>query len=163
MIDPRRHQVPTWLLVALALGAAAGFAATAAAAHASSSPATTISSRHTKKAGVILVGPRGQTLYLFSSDRNGMSSCYGSCARGWPPLRASGRPIAIRGSRVKQRWLSTTRRRDGIVQVTYDGYPLYVNGGHTQPGSLVGDSAHEFGGRWYAVPINGPEHTAVPK
>jgi hypothetical protein len=29
--------------------------------------------------------------------------------------------------------------------------PLYVNAGHTQPGSLVGDSAHEFGGRWYAV------------
>ena len=92
------------LLVAVVLVAAAGFVAIAAAAGASSSPATAISSRLTKQAGVILVGPRGQTLYLFSSDRSGTSSWYGGCARAWPPLRASGRPIAVPGSGVKQRW-----------------------------------------------------------
>jgi predicted lipoprotein with Yx(FWY)xxD motif len=81
--------------------------------------------------------------------------------RAWPPLRASGRPVATRGSGVKQQWLGTTRRRDGVVQVTYDGHPLYVDAGHTQPGSPRDDKAHEFGGRWYFVPISGPAHNCV--
>ena len=48
-----------------------------------------------------------------------------------------------------------TRRRDGILQVTYEGHPLYLNGGDTKPGSLRGDHTQEFGGRWYVVPIRG--------
>ena len=113
------------------------------------------------KVGVILVGPRGQTLYLFNRDRGGTSSCYGRCARSWPPLRAYGRPVAMPGSGVKQAWLSTTRRRDGIVQVTYQGHPLYVNGGDTKPGSLKGANAHEFGGTWYDVPVSGVKSAPV--
>ena len=115
---------------------------------------TTIGSRHTK-VGVILVGPRGQTLYVFSHGPNGPGGCYGRCARNWPPLRAFGRPVAMPGSGVRQGWLSTTRRRDGILQVTYEGHPLYLNGGDTKPGSLRGDHTQEFGGRWYVVPIRG--------
>ena len=157
MSDFRRPQVPTRLLVVVVLVVAAGFAAIGATARASS-PTTTIGSRHTK-AGTILVGPRGQTLYLFSHGPNGPSGCYGRCARNWPPLRASGRPVATPGSGVKQAWLSTTRRRDGIVQVTYDGFPLYVDRGHTEPGDLAGAHAHEFGGRWYVVPICGVKRT----
>jgi predicted lipoprotein with Yx(FWY)xxD motif len=148
------------LLMVAVLVAAASFAAIRAAAPAMGlsgrAHATTIASRHTK-AGAILVGPRGQTLYLFNRDRKSASSCYGRCARGWPPLRATGRLIAKPGSGVMQRGLSTTRRRDGILQVTYDNHPLYVNGGDTKPGSLKGDHANEFGGRWYVVPIGGPK------
>ena len=153
MIEFRRRQVPIRLLVAVVVVAAAGFAAIGATAR-TISTTTTIGSRHTK-VGVILVGPRGQTLYLFSPGPNGPSGCYGRCARNWPPLRAVGRPVALPGSGVKQGWLSTTRRRDGIVQVTYDGHPLYLNGGDTKPGSLKGDHTREFGGRWYVVPIGG--------
>lgn len=159
MIDFTRRQLPTRLLVATVVVAAAGFAAVGATARASS-PTTTIGSRHTE-VGVILVGSRGQTLYLFNRDRGGTSSCYGRCARNWPPLRAYGRPVAMPGSGVKQAWLSTTRRRDGIVQVTYQGHPLYVNGGDTQPGSLKGANAHEFGGTWYDVPVSGVKSAPV--
>ena len=159
MIDLTRRQLPTRLLVAAVVVAAAGFAAIGATARASS-PTTTIGSRHTK-VGVILVGPRGQTLYLFNRDRGATSSCYRRCAGNWPPLRATGRLVAMPGSGVKQRWLSTTRRRDGIVQVTYQGHPLYVNGGDTKPGSLKGANAHEFGGTWYDVPVNGVKSAPV--
>jgi hypothetical protein len=62
---------------------------------------------------------------------------------------------------VKRRWLSTTRRPDGILQVTYDGFPLYVDAGHTRPGSLAGAHAREFGGRWYVVPISGVKGSCV--
>ena len=158
-MDFRRRQFPARLLVVVVVVAAAGFAAIGATAHAGYS--TTIGSRHTTNAGVILVGPRGQTLYLFNRDRGDQSSCYGRCARNWPPLRATGRPTATPGAGVKQQWLSTTRRRDGTLQVTYQGHPLYVNGGDTKPGSLNGDNAHEFGGIWYAVPVGGA-HRTVP-
>jgi len=153
MFDFRTRQIPTRLLVAVVAVAAAGFAAIGAKAGAGS-PTTTIGSRHTR-VGVILVGPRGQTLYLFSHGPNGPDGCYGRCARNWPPLRAFGRPVAMPGSGVRQGWLSTTRRRDGILQVTYEGHPLYLNGGDTKPGSLRGDHTQEFGGRWYVVPIRG--------
>jgi predicted lipoprotein with Yx(FWY)xxD motif len=103
---------------------------------------------------VILVGPRGQTLFFFLRDQHGTSTCYGRCARDWPPLRASGRLTAKPGSGVKQRWLSTTRRRSGIEQVTYDHYPLYVNAGN-KPGSLKGNDTQEYGGYWYVMPIGG--------
>ncbi len=141
-----------------AVGPAA--AAGVESARGSAGPTTTIASRHTKM-GTILVGPRGQTLYLFNSDQSGASNCYGRCARGWPPLRAVGRLVAKPGSGVKQRWLSSTRRRNGTLQVTYEHHPLYVNAGHTRPGSLKGDHANEFGGRWYVVPIGGPKSVCV--
>ena len=153
MIEFRRRQVPIRLLVAVVVVAAAGFAAIGATAR-TISTTTTIGSRHTK-VGVILVGPRGQTLYVLSHGPNGPGGCYGRCARNWPPLRAFGRPVAMPGSGVRQGWLSTTRRRDGILQVTYEGHPLYLNGGDTKPGSLRGDHTQEFGGRWYVVPIRG--------
>lgn len=164
----RQRRTPVRLAVTVLLIGAAGFIWLREATHASASPrdthgssVTTIGSRHTKD-GVILVGPRGQTLYLFvSRGRNHQDSCYRRCARNWRPLRASGRVLAAPGSGVKQRWLSTTRRRDGIVQVTYDHFPLYVDVGETQPGNLKGDGAHEFGGKWYAVPISGVKSTCV--
>jgi predicted lipoprotein with Yx(FWY)xxD motif len=110
---------------------------------------------------VILVGPRGQTLFLFNRDQNGTSHCHGRCARNWRPVLASGRVVASPGSGVKQRWLSTTRRRQGNRQVTYDHIRLYVNVGHTRPGSLNGDHTNEFGGRWYAVPVGGVKTTCT--
>lgn len=61
MLDFRSRQFPPRLLVAVVLVAAAGFAAIGATAQASSAT-TTIGSRDTK-VGVILVGPRRQTLY----------------------------------------------------------------------------------------------------
>ncbi len=147
------------LLAAIALCGAGSVAASGAIAAASvperpSAPgATTITSWHTK-AGRVLVGPHGQVLFLFNQDQRGTSTCYGRCAREWPPLRASGRLVAKRGSGVKQRWLSTMRRRGGMLQVTYENHPLYLHAGN-RPGSLNGDHTQEYGGRWYVMPVSG--------
>ena len=61
---------------------------------------------HKTKLGAILVNSKGHTLYLFKKDRNGKSSCTGSCATFWPPLLAHGKPTA--GSGVKAALLGTT-------------------------------------------------------
>jgi predicted lipoprotein with Yx(FWY)xxD motif len=82
--------------------------------------------------GPILFDGRGQVVYGFTRDRLNLSRCYGECARAWPPFIARARPRA--GRNVNPRLLGTTRRRDGKLQVTYAGKPLYfyVNEGRRQ-------------------------------
>src|ERR1700751_266486 len=75
------------------------------------------------KLGRILVDGRGRTLYLLAKDRNGKSSCYGPCAGYWPAWTTKGKPQASGGAR--EALLGTTRRKDGRLQVTYHGHPLY--------------------------------------
>lgn len=102
MINFRKRRLVVPLLTAVALFAAslAAFAAAARArpprAPVPAGGTTTIASRHTTKAGVVLVSSRGQVLFLFNRDRDGKSSCYGRCAREWRPLRAHARVVARR-------------------------------------------------------------------
>ena len=47
--------------------------------------AATISVRSTSL-GDVLVDAQGRTLYGFTNDANGTSTCTGACATNWPPL-----------------------------------------------------------------------------
>jgi len=99
--------------------------------------------------GRILVDARGRTLYLFARDRNGKSSCLGSCAVYWPPLIASGKPKAIAGA--KQSLLGTTRRADGRLQVTYRHHPLYRYAADSGKGQTTGQGLDLSGGKWWVL------------
>jgi predicted lipoprotein with Yx(FWY)xxD motif len=113
---------------------------------------------HKTKLGPILVNSKGHTLYLFKKDKNGKSSCSGSCATFWPPLLKHGKPSA--GSGVKASLLGTTRRSNGSLQVTYNKHPLYTYSLDTKAGQTKGEGVLAFGARWYAVSAKG---TAVVK
>jgi predicted lipoprotein with Yx(FWY)xxD motif len=108
--------------------------------------------------GRIIVGSHGRTLYLWAHDKRGKSTCYGACASYWPPLITRGKPRAISGAR--RALVGTTRRRDGKIQVTYHGHPLYRFSGDGRAGQTAGEGLTDFGGRWYAVSAAG---TAVQK
>jgi len=123
----------------------------------SANQSATVSIRKTKL-GMILVNSRGHTLYLFAKDRNSKSACGGSCAAFWPPLLSQGKPIARAG--VKLSLLSTTRRSNGSLQVTYNGHPLYTFALDKQAGQTNGEGRFAFGAKWYAVSARG---TAVVK
>jgi predicted lipoprotein with Yx(FWY)xxD motif len=99
--------------------------------------------------GRILVGPRGNTLYLFEKDKNGKSACVGQCATFWPPLIATGKPIAAAGTRASM--LGTTKRADGRLQVTYNHHPLYTFAKDTKKGQTNGEGVIAFGGQWFVV------------
>jgi predicted lipoprotein with Yx(FWY)xxD motif len=104
--------------------------------------------------GKIIVDGRSRTLYLFEKDKNGKSSCSGSCATNWPPLLTKGKPKAS-GS-VKASKLGTTKRSDGTTQVTYGGHPLYTYvADKNKPGSTKGQELDAFGAEWYVVGTNG--------
>jgi predicted lipoprotein with Yx(FWY)xxD motif len=97
------------------------------------------------KFGRILVDSRGRTLYLFTADRHGRSSCYRGCARLWPPATVPGRPTAGPGLTAK---LTTTRRHDHTRQLVYNGHPLYTLVADTRPGQTNGQG---YSGTWFVL------------
>jgi predicted lipoprotein with Yx(FWY)xxD motif len=103
--------------------------------------------------GRILVDGGGRTLYLFEKDKRGKSVCAGRCASFWPPLIASGRPLAIAGAKASL--LGTTRRVDGRLQITYNHHPLYRFVKDVEKGQTNGEEVDAFGAEWYALSPTG--------
>jgi predicted lipoprotein with Yx(FWY)xxD motif len=96
--------------------------------------------------GQVLVDGEGRTLYLFTNDSEGSSSCSGGCASTWPPLTVEGEATAGEGADAAM--LGTIERDDGGTQVTYNGHPLYRYNADSAPGDVNGQGV---GGVWYAV------------
>ena len=105
--------------------------------------------------GTVLVDSEGLTLYDFHKDKGSKSACYGACASAWPPLLTEGQPQAQGGAQASM--LGTTKRNDGTVQVTYNGWPLYTYAGDQKPGEANGNDVKAFGAQWYALQPNGEE------
>ena len=140
-----RHVVRRAALAAVLAGALG------AAAIASAAGGTGVGT-HKTKFGKVLANSRGFSLYMFKKDkRGGKSTCYGQCAVVWPPLLTSRKPFAIRGSGVNPRLLGTTRRKDGKLEVTYNGWPLYLYQPDRKAGDTNGEGANQFGAPWYLL------------
>ena len=90
--------------------------------------------------GKIIVDSRGRTVYLFLQDSGTGSTCFGECARAWPPVRA----------------------KEGEPQVTYNGHPLYLFAGYQNPGDTNGQSLSAFGAKWYVLSPAGNQITRQP-
>ena len=105
--------------------------------------------------GRILVDSKGITLYDFVKDKGTTSACYGACAALWPPLITKGKPVA--GSGVRASLLGTTKRKDGKLEVTYGGRPLYYFVTDTKPGQTTGQGIDQFGAPWWVLSPAGKE------
>jgi predicted lipoprotein with Yx(FWY)xxD motif len=106
----------------------------------------------TSQYGSILTDGTNHTIYLFTRDRSSASTCYGPCAAAWPPVLTKGAPRRTGGLTAA---LGTTRRRDGTVQVTYGGHPLYYYVRDVKPGQILCQNVAEFGGTWLVVSPSG--------
>ena len=84
-----------------------------------------------------------------------MSTCYGACAALWPPLLTKGKPIAGHG--VRASLLGTTKRKDGKLEVTYNGHPLYYFVTDRKPGQTTGQAVNQFGAPWWVLSAAGKE------
>ena len=102
--------------------------------------------------GTVLVAGNGFTLYMFAPDkRSGVSTCYSACASAWPPLLLVGTSAPVYGQGVNPNLLGTTKRTDGTVQVTYNGWPLYLWVSDSEPGQATGQAINNNGGLWYVL------------
>jgi predicted lipoprotein with Yx(FWY)xxD motif len=146
-VDRMRFSRP--LTIAVVVLAAAVMAAGAGAAK----QRGTVVKLGPTKLGRILVDSHGRTLYIWAHDKRRRSTCYGKCARAWPPLVTRGKPKAVMGARSVL--LGTSLRRDGRRQLTYRGHPLYYFSLDRKAGQIVGAGLSAFGGRFDPVSAAG--------
>jgi predicted lipoprotein with Yx(FWY)xxD motif len=143
---------PTAAPVATATTAPAATATAMPVATASAMPVATASAAATVMVsqnatlGSFLVDSKGMTLYLYTNDTPGTSTCSGGCATNWPPLLTNGAPIAGQG--VNAAMLGITTRADGTTQVTYNSWPLYYFAGDSAAGDTNGEGK---GSVWYVM------------
>jgi predicted lipoprotein with Yx(FWY)xxD motif len=98
--------------------------------------------------GTILVDPEGFTIYAFTQDTGGTSTCYDDCEALWPPVPAD-TPIS---SDLAAAQFGSTTRTDGSEQLTIGGQPLYRYTPDANPGDILGQG---FGGVWFVVGRDG--------
>lgn len=96
--------------------------------------------------GAYLTDGQGKSLYLFTKDSKNTSNCYDACAQAWPPLLVQAKPAAGKG--VAASLLGTAQRKDGKLQVTYNGLPLYYYAKDAKAGDTTGQGVGEV---WYLV------------
>lgn len=77
------------------------------------------------------------------------SACHGGCLVDWPPVRTAGKPRV--GNGLSATKVGTTLTRGGDPQVTYNGHPLYLFQGDTNPGDTSGQGLNAFGASWFTL------------
>ena len=112
-----------------------------------SQPKTTMLMIKKTKIGYVLANARGYTLYWYSRDVKGgrRPACTAQCLSTWPAL--TGQPAAVSGIKLNG-ILGTITRPGGIVQATYNGYPLYTFAGDSGPGKTRGNG---ISGVWHVI------------
>ncbi|HEX3219641.1 MAG TPA: hypothetical protein VHU77_06400 [Candidatus Limnocylindria bacterium] len=102
--------------------------------------------------GTILVDADGNTIYFFSDDSKGVSTCTGDCIANWPAVNASTTPEAGNGVTAK---LGTLDHPGGSPQLTVNGFPAYYFAGDQKAGDTNGQGLF---GKWF---VFGPDGAPV--
>ncbi len=103
------------------------------------------------KFGKILTDSAGRTLYLFTADAAGKSSCSGDCINNWPAFTSDATPTLGTGLDAGD-FGTLTRADSGAKQVTFYGLPLYYFAGDTKAGDTNGQGLF---GKWFVVSSEG--------
>jgi predicted lipoprotein with Yx(FWY)xxD motif len=103
----------------------------------------------TTSLGRVLADADGNTVYMFSTDSSGKSTCDATCLQYWPPV-APGKAA----SDVTGKVASTTTTAGGKI-ATVSGWPVYTFSLDQKPGDVSGEGLSDFGGVWYAVSPSG--------
>ncbi len=100
-----------------------------------------------------LTDSMGMTLYYYTKDTDGQSTCYGNCANAWPIFYA---PSISVPSGIEGADFGTITRNDGTKQTTYKGWPLYYWFKDKKPGDMTGEGV---GNVWYILEV--PAYTIM--
>lgn len=148
---------PTFPLRWFAGLAALGFAATGCTAAINerhpSREQLTVSSK--AALGRIVADDESRTVYMFEKDQPDESYCHSACESVWPPVTTKAPPKVddgIAGGKV-----TLLRREDGLMQVVYNGHPLYYYQGDRSSADTHGQEQNQFGAEWYALTPSGDQ------
>ena len=103
----------------------------------------------------ILVNSHGLAVYSLTGDSARHPECTqaNSCFMFWPPLKVASAKSVTRAAGVKGRL--GTWRRDGFLQLTLNGHPLYTFSQDRQRDHATGEGLHTFGGTWHVSRAGG--------
>ncbi len=101
-------------------------------------------------AGNYIVDSKGITLYMFTKDAMGDSTCTGGCLNNWPVFYQE--KISVTTGLVSSDFGMITRD-DGNKQTTYKGWPLYYFSSDANPGDIKGEGVNKV---WF---IARPDYT----
>jgi predicted lipoprotein with Yx(FWY)xxD motif len=108
--------------------------------------------------GTIVVDGEGMTAYMFDNDTQGSgeSSCSGDCLAAWPPIVAESDAPTVEGLEGE---VGTIERDDGTLQVTLNGWPLYLWAQDSAPGDVTGQAVNDV---WWVVGPDGEPIRTAP-
>jgi predicted lipoprotein with Yx(FWY)xxD motif len=107
--------------------------------------------------GEIVVDGKGMTVYMFDNDTqgSGTSTCTGGCLEAWPAVVAESESPSVEGVTGE---VGTITRDDGTIQVTLEGWPLYLWKDDKAPGDTTGQGVN---GVWWVLTPDGTKVTAT--
>jgi predicted lipoprotein with Yx(FWY)xxD motif len=136
----------TGLVGAAALVGAAGPAGAASAASAPSHHTVVVSTASVHGVGEVLTTGTGMTLYRFTANPSGKSTCTGVCAKAWPPY------LAAKGAHINGphgvHGLSLISVGGGHYQVAFHNAALYRFAADSKKGDAKGQGLL---GKWFAA------------
>ncbi|HSO98616.1 MAG TPA: hypothetical protein VLP43_06670 [Solirubrobacteraceae bacterium] len=110
----------------------------------------------------IAVNSRGFAVYTLTGDSKSHPECIkaSGCFILWPPLTVSSAKQLSKASGLKGKlgvW-----HRNGFLQVTLAGHPLYRYVADTQRHNATGEGVQSFGGTWHVEKAAGSSRASTP-
>jgi predicted lipoprotein with Yx(FWY)xxD motif len=143
--------------------AALVFAGSLAAIAFAMSPTASIDAASNSQLGEqVLVNSEGRTLYALSPETTSHLLCKsGECLKFWPPVTVASRKTKLKAGPGVRGRLGLLRRSNGMLQVTFQGLPLYRYAGDHAKGEANGQGIESFGGTWHVVSTSS-DHSQAP-
>ena len=92
---------------------------------------------------------KGFTLYAFTKDKDGTSTCTGGCAQAWPPVTVASEDLP---AGLDAKVFSVVEGPDETYQLKAGQWPLYTFAGDKAAGDTNGEGS---GGSWFVVAPDG--------
>jgi predicted lipoprotein with Yx(FWY)xxD motif len=117
---------------------------------AANSASVTNQSQMTKTEGIV-VNSKGRAVYTLSGDTAKHPKCTkaNGCFQFWPPVTVSSAKGMSKAAGVTGKL--GTFKRNGIIQVTLGGHPLYTFSNDHKKSNATGEGVNGFGGIWHVV------------
>jgi predicted lipoprotein with Yx(FWY)xxD motif len=96
--------------------------------------------------GPVITDQDGHTLYLLLTDRRSAPTCIEECTGLWAPAEYREGMSAL--GDVDASLIGSVTREDGLIQLTYNSWPLYRYRGDAQRGDIEGHGQLNV---WFAI------------
>jgi predicted lipoprotein with Yx(FWY)xxD motif len=110
----------------------------------------------------IVINTKGRAVYMLSGDTTKHPKCTkaNGCFAFWPPVTVSSAKNLSKAAGVKGKL--GTFKRNGVMQVTLGGHPLYTFANDKKKDNATGEGINGFNGIWHVVKDPGGSSSSNP-